>query len=384
MFKVPTLWLIVFLCSAICVFSGDKTICLNMIVKNESRAIEKCLASVKPYIDYWVIVDTGSTDGTQELIKQALSGIPGELYERPWINFEVNRNEALVLAKGKSDYALLIDADEKLELSDKNASLPLTADCCYAVVRESGADYHRIFLIDLTLPWYWKGVLHESLMCDSVKTFEVLGGGYLISNTADGFRSQDEQKYLKDARVLEDALKDEPMNARYVFYLGQSYFNAREFAKAREVFQRRSLMGGWDQEVYWSLYRVAQIDELMGDLTSAEAGFQSAYRVRKVRAEPIYQLANLYIQQKKFLAAYALARFGVSMPHCTDQVFVEHWIYAYGMREVLAHAAFELGFLEETYSICTQLIAIPELPEPLKERIEGNLAVIRKMGIIHK
>jgi glycosyltransferase involved in cell wall biosynthesis len=43
-----------------------KSVCLNMIVKNESKVIERCLRSVKGCIDYWVIVDTGSTDDTQK------------------------------------------------------------------------------------------------------------------------------------------------------------------------------------------------------------------------------------------------------------------------------------------------------------------------------
>ena len=47
-----------------------KTICLNMIVKNEAHIILETLNSVKKYIDYWVISDTGSTDGTQTVIKE--------------------------------------------------------------------------------------------------------------------------------------------------------------------------------------------------------------------------------------------------------------------------------------------------------------------------
>ena len=79
----------------------QKTICLNMIVKDESKVITRGLATVKPLISYWVIVDTGSTDGTQEIIKKFMEDIPGELHERPWKNFEHNRNQALELAKGK-------------------------------------------------------------------------------------------------------------------------------------------------------------------------------------------------------------------------------------------------------------------------------------------
>ena len=70
--------------------------------------------SVTPLIDSWVIVDTGSTDGTQKIIREYLKDIPGNLYERPWVNFSHNRNEALELAKGKADYILFMDADDKL------------------------------------------------------------------------------------------------------------------------------------------------------------------------------------------------------------------------------------------------------------------------------
>ena len=91
--------------------ADKKTVCLNMIVKNEARVIEKCLASVKPLIDSWVIVDTGSSDDTQSIIRKYMADLPGELHEKPWVNFAHNRNEALQLAKEKADYVLLIDAD---------------------------------------------------------------------------------------------------------------------------------------------------------------------------------------------------------------------------------------------------------------------------------
>ena len=92
---------ILFLCSALL---AQPTVCLNMIVKDESAVIERCLNSVKEHIDYWVIVDTGSTDGTQEIIQRTLKDIPGILYARPWVDFAHNRNEALQFAKGKTDY----------------------------------------------------------------------------------------------------------------------------------------------------------------------------------------------------------------------------------------------------------------------------------------
>ena len=65
---------------------SKNSVCLNMIVKNESKVILRCLESVKDIVDYWVIVDTGSTDGTQIIIQDYLKGIPGE-----WRLFAVER-----------------------------------------------------------------------------------------------------------------------------------------------------------------------------------------------------------------------------------------------------------------------------------------------------
>ena len=71
------------------------TICLNMIVKNESHIIEKTLENIyqKFPISYWVISDTGSTDNTVEIIKNFFNekGIQGDIHHELWKNFSFNR-----------------------------------------------------------------------------------------------------------------------------------------------------------------------------------------------------------------------------------------------------------------------------------------------------
>ena len=111
------------------------SVCLCMIVKNESKVIERCLASVRDLVDTWVISDTGSTDGTQQLIRSALDGIPGELHEEPWVNFGHNRTLNIRHARGKADYLLLLDADHVIR---QDGPLPrLTADSY--MLRHEGA-----------------------------------------------------------------------------------------------------------------------------------------------------------------------------------------------------------------------------------------------------
>src|ERR1700722_12923400 len=113
-----------------------KTICLNMIVKDEKDVITRCLSSTLPVIDYWVIVDTGSTDGTQKIIKDYMKekGVPGDLYERPWVNFEHNRNEAIELARDKADYLFFIDADEFMKYDDDFKLPALDKDFYYGTI----------------------------------------------------------------------------------------------------------------------------------------------------------------------------------------------------------------------------------------------------------
>src|SRR5580704_19064357 len=147
--------------------SKKKTVCLNMIVKNESEVIIRSLTSVLPLIDYWVIVDTGSTDKTQDIIRDFMKskGIPGELHERPWVNFAYNRNEALELAKNKAEYTLFMDADDYLQF-DASFKLPvLDKDMYYIMIHhvETKYKYGRIHLVNNHLNWIWKGVLHEGL-----------------------------------------------------------------------------------------------------------------------------------------------------------------------------------------------------------------------------
>src|ERR1700722_18328602 len=189
------------------------TICLNMIVKNESKVIKRCLASLLPIIDYWVIVDTGSTDETQQIIKDFMkeNGVPGELYERQWIDFSHNRNEALNLARGKADYVFFIDADEYL-VYESDFKLPhLDKDFFYVTISHSGSKYSRIHLINNHLDWEWVGVLHELIIPPPSRSYATLEKVVNIFTT-EGARSQDPQKYQKDAQLLETALRKDPSN----------------------------------------------------------------------------------------------------------------------------------------------------------------------------
>ena len=349
-----------------------------MIVKDESAVICRCLASVKPYIDYWVIVDTGSTDGTQEIIRDFMKDIPGELHERPWVDFSRNRNEALELAKDKGDYLLFIDADEVLKIS-QNFELPeLDLDFYYVMTEFGGTKYARVQLINNHLPWQWKGVLHEAICSDKAKTSSIIPG---IINfvTTEGHRSQDPEKFIKDVKVLEKALEEEPNNSRYLFYLAQSHRDAGQFESAIETYKKRVAIGGWDQEVFWSLLQIALLQEALSRPEEMIVeGYFAAHDYRPSRIEPLYYLVFYHRKNEQYAEGYEVGREALLLKGSSDLLFVEHWIYDYGFLLEFSICAYWTEHYVEALLASYLLLKSPNLPSNVRECVENNLLWIEE------
>lgn len=345
-----------------------------MIVKDESQVIRRCLESVKPIIDYWVIVDTGSSDGTQEIIKAFMKDIPGELHERKWVNFGHNRNEALALAQNKCDYILFIDADEKLVFNDQFKMPHLDKDCYLAMVRVEAHSFGRPLLVKNGLNWSWVGVLHEGIFSPEAKTTEVLANVENYAIFQDGHRSQDPQKHLKDAQILEKALETEPTNSRYVYYLAQEYLAAQEYALALKNYEKRATMGGWDEEVFFSLYAVARLQEMMKMPPDVIIkSYEKAYQFRPSRPEPLFHLAHLYFRSENYLLSYALSKHALSLPPYSDIEYREEAVNDYLLLALFADSANCLRLEKEAQTAYNQILAKNTVPQEMREKITSRL-----------
>src|SRR5688572_3907308 len=309
------------------IVSGPR-VCLSMIVKDEAHVIVRCLESVLPVIDAWAIVDTGSSDGTPDVIRTLFerAGKPGQLVHRPWQDFGTNRTEALELARPLGDYSLFIDADEVWSAPDGFRLPELSLDG-YRILHRHKATETTFWLPQLVssrLPFRFQGVLHEGLVCDAPHTLVQLPGP-TITGWFDSARNRLDpvEKYSRDAKVLEAALEREPDNARYVFYLAQSYRDSKQFEAARRTYERRSKMGGWEEEAWYAALWRARLAENLGLEDEAILGLLAAYDRRPTRAEPLCDLARVHRNRKEFHLAYLYAKKAATLRVPDDVLFVE-------------------------------------------------------------
>jgi glycosyltransferase involved in cell wall biosynthesis len=361
--------------------SKDKaTICLNMIVKNESHIIEKTLQNICDKIDisYWVICDTGSSDGTSEIIKRFFKekNIPGELHNDTWIDFGFNRTSAIQKAKDKADYILIFDADDEL-VGDINLN-NLMYDM-YNFKFGPGITYYRPLLIKSGIDWKWFGVIHEFLGTASgteTKSENISGDYYVISGRT-GYRSFDPNKYKKDAKILTDAYKLEEsyngnMMSRYAFYAAQSYKDSGQPKLALEWYIKRTKLGSWYEEIYQSYLTAGTIAFQLGKNELGISLLLDGQNMHNERSECYYHLANHYRIKNKHKLAYVFAKLASKTPRPINGLFVNYDVYDYLIDFEIGISAYYIGQWEDGKAACLRVIE-KNIPSIELEQAKQNL-----------
>lgn len=218
-------------------------ICMITMFKNEAKNIGRMLESVAPYIDYWVIQDNGSTDGTPEVVKEWAERhrIPGKLYqvEEGWVNFGWNRDHLLQTALKEPhgcDWIMKMDCDEVLEVdADFDWSIFWTPHQAFHVTSVTGGMiYYRAWIWNASLPWRFNhDPAHETISLED----GVHGEQFIRENLPKGFRMRAgggyhgesysvPTKYVTDALKLEEKLIREGTmltDLYHFWYIGKSY-----------------------------------------------------------------------------------------------------------------------------------------------------------------
>jgi len=357
-------------------------ICLNMIVKNESHIIERCLTSVKGIVDCISICDTGSDDNTIELIERFMrdNHIPGKVHRHEWQNFETNRTHSFKAAQQTlqefaiplaNTYLLLIDADMQLGIDPSFKKESLNNDAYYLRQQNTAESCDHIRLIRASLPWECLGVTHEYWFCPKSLNCTALSSLKIHECEETGSK---EKKVERDIALLTAALEKEPNDAHHIFYLALSYKALKKFDEAIKLFQARIALGGEQPVVWYSKLSIGKIYEELGFWTQALPYYLDAYADNPQRAEPLQKIASHYRFKGQIQLAYLFAKAGLSIPYPPEPwFFVSHPVYDYQLDEDMAVAAYYTSFKEEGFAAANRLILKEKVPEYVKNYSYQNL-----------
>ena len=385
--------------------------CLNMIVKNEAKVIEQCLASVVHFIDYYVIVDTGSTDNTKEVITGFFNKhkIKGEIYTHDfqtckchggeykkypgYFHFGWNRTYALEKCWGKSEYIFFMDADDTLQGTLK-LGRNLTADQYYLQFKTDFNTYSRPNLIknDRSLKFQFKDGLHEFLHCDSpnIVTHSIVGPYHIYSSRTGARNADKKKKYDNDCRFLEILMAERPDYPRYKHFYAQSLYDAGEYVKAIEAYTKYIPMETFEEATYVARLMIGRSHlKILNNPQSLEstseaamvAAFEECYKHHQEYAEPYYELTKYFNAKQEYKKAYD---YGKQVAHLTCPkgkiLYVDEMVYDFKLLDELVISASEIGEYDDAIAWSFKILNNGKYPSDTKTVITTNIQILEQMN----
>jgi len=348
-------------------------IVLVMIVKNESRIIERCLNSAKDIITSYSIIDTGSGDDTVDRIRNwgIQNNIKGQVIERPWKNFGHNRSESFneakkyVISQGfdiSKTFALFIDADMVLKRLPKFNKQHLLKNKGFQLKQiHNNLFYFNLRMALFECEWKCVGVTHEfwaATGVDSV-TYDQLE----IDDREDGGAKAD--KFQRDEILLLQGLVEEPNNGRYMFYLGQTYWCLGQYEKSIQWYKKRVDMGGWYEETWYSHYKIVENYLKLDKTLEAIEWCFKGYHYYPKRTESFNILCKYLRDHGNNNLCYFISNFAENIKIPNDKLFMEDDVYKYKFTEHKSIAAYYCNKIYEGYECCENLLKNIEYPNKL-------------------
>lgn len=354
---------------------------LVMLVKDRASTIVDTLQSVKGAIDYWVIVDLGSSDNTVDLIVESMRGVDGELHEWTLEDYATTRNAALERLGEVTDFFFMLNDDEHVvapeylrRFCERERESPHSACGAYDVKVLSGPEsFSSTRLARTREAWRFVGKAHECLASREGELPQLCVDHAFVMAPD---RRQDRARLLEDKRLLELALDENPNDNRALFYLAQTEEDLGDYSTAKRLYQARAGRGGWSEEIYESVFRLARVQQHLGlAWPLSQQAYLDAYSLSPHRAEPLVAIALFWHRRRRWPLAYLYASAAAEIPYPSrDRMVVNRDVYEWMAAELASVAATELGKLVEAKAFALKAVAA----RPQDKRIVDHA---KKLGV---
>ena len=334
-----------------------------LMVKNEASVIE---ATLQPFVDGGVkdflIFDTGSTDGTQQVVSSFFKRhniTDAYVVEQPFIDFATSRNCALDAVHfyfPQATFMLMPDAEWYMHnaqgLLQFCAAHQYDYHASYFVpIRSDALGFYTSRLIRCRQGIRFVGVVHETL---NRLTYVMLPDDiYFEWRSSLNGNKKSSQRWLRDRDILLTSYAKNPSDSRTLFYLGQTYECLHDWENAYTYYKKRAEIKGWDEEDFMTQYRLGRVAQM---ITTPHRKFGvplpiqhylAAVALRPHRAEPVIQIAKYYADVGDIQLAFLYASRAVKIAYPTkDLLFVERDLYDFARYDLLGICAWYVGEYE--------------------------------------
>lgn len=329
---------------------------LVMIIRNEAHGILTTLDSILPFVDCATILDTGSTDGTQEVVRTRLArcGEGFMLHEEPFVNFGATRNRALELHGQATVFTFMPDADDALLNGEQlrvflNTQLDRDDPAYMITIRRPGSRGDLQYLLPLVLRasarWRYHGRVHEYVGAPAGSDMyarQLVPDAIVQQDMSEQSLANSRARWERDRGLLEQDTLEQPSEPRWWFYLAQTYECLGERTSAIRTYLTRIALGGMREEVYESKFRIAKLFEALDrPWADVQQAYLDAHAYDPRHAEPLDAIARYWQSKDNLPLMHLFARRAAEIPTPKDAIlFVDRDVYDWRAASVASISAY--------------------------------------------
>jgi tetratricopeptide (TPR) repeat protein len=337
------------------VFNYDNLICYTMIVKNAGPLLEQVLTENLPIIDRWCILDTGSTDGTQEVIKRVLKDKKGTLYEEPFVDFKVSRNRCLDLAGTSCKFTLMLDdtysmrGDLRKFLNEVRGDQ--VSDSFSLIVQSGNTEYYSNRITKSKNNLRYIHTIHEIIddknnVDIGISIFnEQTDAPYILDYHPEYMEKRRNDRKQLDLELLFKELDSKPNDPRTIYYIAQTYGCIGDIQNKIKYLEKRIELDGFIQEKIESLIDLGILyHSLNKPWKECEKIYLQAYELDKKRPEAFYFIGFYYYLNNNYKTAYDYLKKSFNIGYPIESQYSLKWDISFNLLpKLLSEVCYYVG-----------------------------------------